>query len=167
MKKLFLVASLVFAVSVALAEVVTLKVQVDTKVADTIAFDVSKGREGAAELMYNYCSKLPKKTINALNKAQWFKNELNFGFDNPISPNNVVTGQLSRLGDCKFDKVKGAYKLLQLNGEDAVIKQGVSKESIIAVVAEELIMYYDAMSGRSAFDALKAVAEYQAEQKQK
>lgn len=163
MKKLFMVASALLAVSVAVAEVFPLKVRVDTKDIQSIDFDVSKGREGVANLLYDYCTKLPKKTINALNKAQFFKNELSFVFENPVSVNNRVTGQPSHIGDCKFDKAKGAYKLTQINGVDAVVKQGVSKEKIIADIAEGLELYYDAMSGKSAFSALEEVAEYLAE----
>ena len=162
-----MVAGLLLAFELAFAEVVTLKVRVDTKDIQNIDFEVSKGREGVANLLYDYCTKLPKKTINALNKAQFFKNELSLVFDNPVAVNSRVTGQPSHIGDCKFDKVKGAYKLTQINGVDAVVKQGVSKEKIIADIAEELVLYYDAMSGKSAFSALEEVAEYLAEQKKK
>lgn len=43
MKKLFIVASLAFAVSFAVAEVVTLKVRVGIKDIQNIDFEVSKG----------------------------------------------------------------------------------------------------------------------------
>lgn len=167
MKKLFMVAGLALAVSVAVAEVVTLKVRVGTKDIQNIDFDVSKGREGVANLLYDYCTKLPKKTINALNKEQFFKNQLSLDFDNPLSVNASVTGQPSRIGDCEFNKVKGAYKLVKINGEDAVVKQGLSKENIIATITEGLEFYYDAMSGQPAFYALEKVAEHIAEQKKK
>ena len=136
MKKLVIVASLAFAVSFTVAEVVTLKVRVGIKDIQNIDFEVSKGREGVANLLYDYCTKLPKKTINA-----------------------------SHIGNCKFDKVKGAYKLVEINGEDAVVKQGLSKENIIANVTDGLILYYDTMSSQSAFRALEEVAEFIAEQK--
>ena len=165
MKKLFIVASLAFAVSFTVAEVVTLKVRVGIKDIQNIDFEVSKGREGVANLLYDYCTKLPKKTINALNKEKFFENELSFVFDNPVSVNTRLTGQPSHIGNCKFDKVKGTYKLVEINGEDAVVKQGLSKENIIANVTDGLILYYDAMSSQSAFRALEEVAEFIAEQK--
>lgn len=158
MKKLFMVAGLALAVSVAVAEVVTLKVQVDLKAVDSIAFDVSKGRDALAEVLYDYCQKPPKKVLNALKKARAFNGELSIGFHNPQNP--LGAEFMSHTAHCEFDKAKG-YTLSKMNGYN-VVRPDLGREVIIEGISESLILYgmpYGAWSD------LEKFAELQAEQK--
>lgn len=158
MKKLFIVASLAFAVSFAVAEVVTLKVQVDLKVIDSIAFDVSKGRDALAAVLYDYCQKPPKKVQNALKKAKAFNGELSIGFNNPENP--LGAEFMSHTASCEFDKAKG-YSLSKMNGYN-VVRPDLGREVIIEGISESLILYG---MPHGAWSDLEKFAQEQAEQK--
>lgn len=160
MKKLFIVASLAFAVSFAVAEVVTLKVEVDFKEIDKMSFDVSKGRDALAVVVYNYCLKPPKKVQNALKKSNGLDIELSIGFYNPNETINLysLSGKqfLSSIARCEFDKAKG-YSLSKMNGYN-VVRPDLGREVILQGISES-------MEENGAWFELEKVAQEQAEQK--
>ncbi len=160
MKKLFMVASALLAVSVAVAEVVPLKVQVDLKEVDKIAFDVSKGRDALATTIYDYCLKPPKKVQNALKKAKVFNGRLSIGFNNPANP--LGAEFMSHTASCEFDKAKG-YSLSKMNGLN-VVRPDLAREVIIEGISESLILYG---MPHGAWSDLEEYAEELAEQKNK
>ena len=156
MKKLFMVAGLLLAFELAFAEVVTLKVQVDLKEIDKISFDVSKGRDALAEVLYNYCLKPPKKVQNALKKAKAFNGQLSVGFNNPENP--LGAEFMSHTASCEFDKAKG-YSLSKMNGYN-VVRPDLGREVILQGISES-------MEENGAWFELEKVAQEQAEQKKK
>ena len=162
MKKLFMVAGLLLAFELAFAEVVTLKVQVDLKEIDKIAFDVSKGRDALAVVVYDYCLKPPKKVLNALKKSKGFDIELSIGFYNPNEMINIysLSGKqfLSSIARCEFDKAKG-YSLSKMNGYN-VVRPDLGREVILQGISES-------MEENGAWFELEKVAQEQAEQKKK
>lgn len=162
MKKLFMVASALLAVSVAFAEVVPLKVEVDYKEIDKMSFDVSKGRDALAVVVYDYCLKPPKKVLNALKKSKGFDIELSIGFYNPNEMINIysLTGKqfLTPIARCEFDKAKG-YSLSKMNGYN-VVRPDLGREVILQGISES-------MEENSAWFELEKVAQEQAEQKTK
>lgn len=160
MKKLFMVAGLLLAFELAFAEVVTLKVQVDLKEIDKISFDVSKGRDALAEVLYNYCLKPPKKVQNALKKAKAFNGQLSVGFNNPENP--LGAEFMSHTASCEFDKAKG-YSLSKMNGYN-VVRPDLAREVIIEGISESLILYG---TPYGAWSDLEKFAQEQAEQKKK
>ena len=162
MKKLFMVAGLLLAVELAFAEVIPLKVEVDFKEVDKMSFDVSKGRDALAVVVYDYCLKPPKKVLNALKKSKGFDIELSIGFYNPNEMVNIYSLSskqfLSPIARCEFDKAKG-YSLSKMNGYN-VVRPDLGREVILQGISES-------MEENGAWFELEKVAQEQAEQKKK
>ena len=162
MKKLFMVAGLLLAFELAFAEVIPLKVEVDFKEVDKMSFDVSKGRDALAVVVYDYCLKPPKKVLNALKKSKGFDIELSIGFYNPNEMVNIYSLSskqfLSSIARCEFDKAKG-YSLSKMNGYN-VVRPDLGREVILQGISES-------MEENGAWFELEKVAQEQAEQKKK
>ena len=162
MKKLFMVAGLLLAFELAFAEVIPLKVEVDFKEVDKMSFDVSKGRDALAVVVYDYCLKPPKKVLNALKKSKGLDIELSIGFYNPNEMINIysLSGKqfLSSIARCEFDKAKG-YSLSKMNGYN-VVRPDLGREVILQGISES-------MEENGAWFELEKVAQEQAEQKKK
>lgn len=144
-----------FALNIALANELTLKIEVDTKVVDSFKFDVSKGKTGLAEVVYNYCSKPPKKVATAMRKAKWLSDRLTVSFGDT----NNIHGTLSHAGFCTFD-TKG--KLTEIDGYDV---KSLSKDELIAKVADNYELQKDIATGVWMWKALEAFAEHESSQK--
>ena len=162
MKKLFMVAGLLLAFELAFAEVIPLKVEVDFKEVDKMSFDVSKGRDALAVVVYDYCLKPPKKVLNALKKSKGLDIELSIGFYNPNEMINIYSLSskqfLSSIARCEFDKAKG-YSLSKMNGYN-VVRPDLGREVILQGISES-------MEENGAWFELEKVAQEQAEQKKK
>ena len=153
---------MLLAFELAFAEVIPLKVEVDLKEVDKMSFDVSKGRDALAVVVYDYCLKPPKKVQNALKKANTFNGELFIGFYNPNDMLNLnsLSGAkfLSHITHCEFDKAKG-YSLSKMNGYN-VVRPDLGREVILQGISES-------MEENGAWFELEKVAQEQAEQKKK
>ena len=153
---------MLLAFELAFAEVIPLKVEVDFKEVDKMSFDVSKGRDALAVVVYDYCLKPPKKVLNALKKSKGFDIELSIGFYNPNEMINIysLSGKqfLSSIARCEFDKAKG-YSLSKMNGYN-VVRPDLGREVILQGISES-------MEENGAWFELEKVAQEQAEQKKK
>ena len=153
---------MLLAFELAFAEVIPLKVEVDFKEVDKMSFDVSKGRDALAVVVYDYCLKPPKKVLNALKKSKGFDIELSIGFYNPNEMVNIysLSGKqfLSSIARCEFDKAKG-YSLSKMNGYN-VVRPDLGREVILQGISES-------MEENGAWFELEKVAQEQAEQKKK
>ena len=153
---------MLLAFELAFAEVIPLKVEVDFKEVDKMSFDVSKGRDALAVVVYDYCLKPPKKVLNALKKSKGLDIELSIGFYNPNEMINIYSLSskqfLSSIARCEFDKAKG-YSLSKMNGYN-VVRPDLGREVILQGISES-------MEENGAWFELEKVAQEQAEQKKK